>query len=231
MARLAALCDVLLGGVMSKVFFSVTMSVDGFIAPEQRADDVDFKRWFAEWSELQAHVFAQRFFRQSLQLGAGGETGDDNRLLEEIFQRTGASIMGKRMFDGGEPHWPEDAPFHTPVFVLTHAERTPWERKGGTTFYFVNGIESALRQAREAAGPRDVRIAGGAKTIMQYLNAGLVDEFHLAVSPTFLGAGVRLFDGVECDRLKLDIVKTLHSPRVTHLMYGVHRRGDADTAQ
>jgi dihydrofolate reductase len=217
---------------MGKVFFSVTMSVDGFIAPEHEPDDVDFSRWFAEWSELQAHVFAQRFFRQNLQLGEGGETGDDNRILEETFERTGASIMGKRMFDGGEPHWPEDAPFHTPVFVLTHTERAPWERRGGTTFYFVNdGLESALRQASEVAGQRDIRIAGGARTIMQYLNAGLVDEFHLAVSPTFLGAGVHLFDGVERERLKLDIVKTIHSPRVTHLMYRVHRRGDSDTAQ
>ncbi len=82
---------------------------------------------------------------QKPQLGVGGETGRDNRMLEETFNRTGVSIMGKRMFDGGERFWPEEAPFHTPVFVLTHQVREPWERPGGTTFHFINdGIDSAL---------------------------------------------------------------------------------------
>jgi dihydrofolate reductase len=86
--------------------------------------------------------------------------------------------MGKRMFEGGEQAWPEEAAFHTPVFVLTTEARSPWERPGGTTFHFVNdGIESALEQARDAAGGRDIRIAGGAHVIVQYLNAGLVNEF------------------------------------------------------
>src|SRR5438876_4136640 len=125
---------------MSQVFFSLGMSLDGFIA--------------------------------------GGETGQDNRVLEAILERTGASIMGKRMFEEGEPNWPEDAPFHTPVFVLTTEVRKPWERKGGTTFYFLNdGIESALRRARDAAAGRDIRIAGGANVIRQFLDAGLIDEF------------------------------------------------------
>src|SRR5690348_5615841 len=142
------------------------------------------EKWLDQWMELQKYVFQQRFFRENLKLGDGGETGRDNRILEETFNRTGASIMGKRMFEGGEHNWPEEAPFHTPVFVLTHEVRQPWERPGGTTFYFVNdGIESALQQAREAAGQRDVRIAGGADVIRQYLSAGLVDEFSLAVSP------------------------------------------------
>src|SRR5204862_5561335 len=112
----------------------------------------------------------QRFFRETFKLGDGGETGQDNRILEETFERTGVSIMGKRMFDSGERLWPEEAPFHTPVFVLTRQVRAPWERPGGTTFYFVNdGIETALRRAREVAGGRDIRIAGGAHTIREYL--------------------------------------------------------------
>jgi len=142
-----------------KVFFSVTMSLDGFIAPEERTDDPDVQRWMAQWMELQQWIFPQRFFRENLKLGEGGEEGRDNDIVRETFERTGASVMGKRMFDLGEQAWPEEAPFHTPVFVVTHEPRDPWERPGGTTFFFVNdGIETALDQAREAAGDRDVRI-------------------------------------------------------------------------
>jgi dihydrofolate reductase len=133
--------------------------------------------------------------------------------------------MGKRMFDGGEQVWPEDAPFHTPVFVVTHTKRDPWERPGGTTFHFVNdGIEPALDQAREAAGGRDVRIAGGGATILEYLNAGLIDEFTIALAPVVFGAGIRLFEGVYAGRVALEPVRADPSPRVTHLTYAVRER-------
>ena len=152
-----------------KVFFSVTMSLDGFIAPEERRDDPDAQRWMAQWMELQQWIFPLRFFRENLKLGEGGEEGRDNDIVRETFERTGASVMGKRMFDAGEQMWPEEAPFHTPVFVVTHEKRDPWERIG-TTFHFVNdGIGPALDQAREAAGDRDVRIAGGGATILEYV--------------------------------------------------------------
>jgi dihydrofolate reductase len=207
---------------MSKVFFSVTISLDGYIAPESRWDDVGDQRWFTQWMELQSYVVKQQFFLDNLKIGGTGLTGDDNRQLRETYERTGASIMGKRMFDGGERAWPEEAPFHTPVFVLTRQKRDPWERKGGTTFYFVNdGIESALAKAREVAGGRDIRIAGGAQTIRAYLHAGLIDEFDLAVSPVFLGGGTPLFERVPSERLGLAIVRTVHSPLVTHLRYSV----------
>jgi len=210
---------------MSKVFSSVPMSLDGCIAPALMKLGQPVDLWLPQWMELQKYVFQQRFFRESLKLGEGGETGEDNRVLEETFNRTGANIMGKRMFDGGEQAWPEEAPFHTPVFVLTREVRTPWERPGGTTFYFVNdGIESALQQARDVAGGKDIRIAGGASAILQYLNAGLVDEFSIALSPVFLGDGLRLFDGVDHRRISLDIVEAIHSPVVTHLSYAVGRR-------
>lgn len=132
----------------SKLFFDVAASLDGFIAPEgmdlAHAGDPDYKQWASQWTRLQSWVFQQQFFRKNLKLGLGGEAGRDNRMLEETFERTGVSIMGKRIFDGGERFWPEEAPFHTPVFVLTHEVRKPWERPGGTTFYFVNdGIHSA----------------------------------------------------------------------------------------
>ena len=106
---------------MSKVFFDVAASLDGFIAPEgmdmAHADDPSYKQWLNLWSELQKWVFSQKFFRENLKLGEGGETGRDNQMLEVVFKRTGASIMGKHMFSGGERFWPEEAPFHTPVFV------------------------------------------------------------------------------------------------------------------
>jgi len=111
------------------------------------------------------------------------------------------------------------------VFVVTHDEREPWERPGGTTFHFVNdGIEIALDLAREAAGDRDVRIAGGGATILEYVNAGLIDEFSIAVSPVLFGSGVRLFEGVDAGRVALEPVRAEPSPRVTHLTYTVRER-------
>ena len=218
-----------------KVFFSVTMSLDGFIAPEsmegflatpeQREQDPRLERWMAQWMELQQWAFNQRFFRENLKLGDGGEEGRDNDILQETYDRTGSSVMGKRMFDAGEQAWPEEAPFHTPVFVVTHQKRDPWERPGGTTFHFVNdGIHSALRQAREAAADRDVRIAGGGETILEYLNAGLIDEFSITLSPVLFGSGTRLFEGVDASRVALDPVRADPSPMVTHLTYAVRER-------
>jgi dihydrofolate reductase len=211
---------------MSRVFFSVGMSLDGFIAPEgmdlTHAGDPAYNDWLSQWEALQNWVSQQQFFRENLKLGDGGATGQDNRILQGTFTRTGVSIMGKRMFEGGELFWPEEAPFHTPVFVLTHQARDPWERPGGTTFYFVNdGIESALRQARAVAGDRDIRIAGGANAILQYLNAGLVDEFSIALAPVFFGTGIRLFDGIDRRKVAVSIVEVIHSPLVTHLQYAV----------
>jgi dihydrofolate reductase len=202
------------------VFFSVSMSLDGFLAPESPEDLMG-----QQWMELQQWVFPQRFFRENLKLGEGGEEGRDNDILRATFERTGASVMGRRMFDAGEQAWPEEAPFHTPVFVVTHEEREPWERPGGTTFHFVNdGIETALDQAREAAGARDIRISGGGATIVEYLNAGLVDEFSVALSPVLFGSGIRLFEGVDAGRVVLEPVRSEPTPRVTHLTYAVRER-------
>ena len=175
--------------------------------------------------ELQQWVFPLRFFRENLKLGEGGEEGRDNDIARETFERTGVSVMGKRMFDAGEQSWPEEAPFHTPVFVVTHSRRDRWQRPGGTTFHFVNdGIDAALDQAREAAGDRDVRIAGGGTTILEYLNAGLIDEFTIALAPVLFGAGTRLFEGIDAGRVALEPVSAKPSPRVTHLTYAVRER-------
>lgn len=218
-----------------KVFFSVSMSLDGFMAPEDVPAELVFspegqgdprvQRWMAKWSQLQAWAFPLRFVRENLKLGDGGEQGLANDIARATYDRTGASVMGKRMFDAGELAWPEEAPFHTPVFVLTHTRRAPWARPGGTTFHFVNdGPQAALDQARQAAGDRDVRIAGGAETILQFLNAGLIDEFSIALSPVLLGGGTRLFDGVDADRIVLEPADAQPTPRATHLSYVVRRR-------
>jgi dihydrofolate reductase len=148
----------------------------------------------------------------------------DNDIVRKTFERTGVAIMGKPMFELGERMWPEEAPFHTPVFVLTREAREPWVRPGGTTFYFVNdGIESALEQAREMSGERDIRISGGANVIVQYLNAGLVDELASDVAPTLFGDGTPLLAGLDTDRIGIEIAEAIHSPLVTHLRYHVHR--------
>lgn len=204
------------------------MSLDGYIAPEgmdmAHAHDPSYRDWLARWMDLQSWVFHQESFRKNLQLGEGGETGDDDRLLRRTLERTGVSIMGKRMFDGGEKFWPEEAPFHTPVYVVTHTKRDPWPRPGGTTFHFVNdGIESALRQALADAGGRDIRIAGGGDIIQRYLRAGLVDEFDIALAPVMLGGGVRLLEGIDPAVCKLERIAAPASPHVTHLHYRVKR--------
>jgi dihydrofolate reductase len=208
------------------VFFSVSMSLDGFIAPESLGELMG-----QQWMELQQWIFPTRFFRENLMLGQGGEEGLDDDVARATFERTGASVMGKRMFDAGEQMWPEEAPFHTVVFVVTHEQRDPWERPGGTTFHFVNdGIESALDQARAAAADRDIRIAGGGETILEHLNAGLIDEFTIALSPVLFGSGIRLFEGVDAGRVALEQVRAEPTQRATHLTYAVRERADIPAA-
>ncbi len=214
---------------MSKVFVNVGMTLDGYMAPEgmdvDHADDPEYLGWVSKWSQLQTWQLHQEFIRQNLELGEGGETGTDNDIARTTFERTGVSIMGKRMFELGERMWPDSAPFHTPVFVLTHEVREPWVRPGGTTFYFVNdGIESGLEQAREASGELDIRIAGGADVIVQYLNAGLVDELAVELAPVVFGGGTPLFGGLNSDRIGIEIAEAIHSPLVTHLRYRIRRK-------
>jgi Dihydrofolate reductase len=165
-------------------------------------------------------VMKQEYFRANLKFGPGGETGVVNDMLRNTMERSGASIMGKRMFEQGERSWPEDAPFHTPVYVLTHEKREPWVRPGGTTFYFVNdGLESALEQARKSAGSRDIRISGGADVIQQYLNMGVVEELEIAMAPVLFGGGRRLFENVSESIPRFRIDKVVDSPAATHVRY------------
>lgn len=200
------------------------MSLDGFVAgPDQSVENplgVGGMR-LHEWS------FALAVFRRMHGL-EGGEVNASTAVIEEALANVGATIMGRNMF-GGHPGpwdprrpwngwWGANPPFHHPVFVLTHHPRDPLVLEGGTTFTFVtDGIESALAQARRAAGGKDVGLGGGAKTAQQYLAAGLIDEMELSVVPVLLGAGERLFEGVGDDLHGLSLVRTVAAPGVTHL--------------
>jgi dihydrofolate reductase len=209
---------------MSKVFVNIALSLDGYLAPQgmtmEHFDQPGYQDWGAKWGALMAWALDQQYLRDKLKFGAGGQTGPVNDLVRHTFERTGAHIMGKRMFDGGERGWPEEAPFNTPVYVLTHERRAPWERPGGTTFHFVNdGAEHALALARAAAGARDIRISGGADVIQQYLNLGVVDELEIALAPVLFGGGRRLFENLTEPLPRLRIDRVLHDATATHLRY------------
>ena len=148
---------------------------------------------------------------------AGGETGIDDDQAARAFENIGAWILGRNMFGPVRGPWPDETwkgwwgdepPYHTPVFVLTHHRRSPLAMKGGTVFHFVtDGIESALQQAKAAAGGKDVRVGGGVATIRQYLRAGLIDELHLAISPVLLGRGEHLLNGIDMRALGYECVE------------------------
>ena len=201
---------------MGRVVFDITTSLDGFIAgpndgPEHPLGEGGEK--LHEW------VYGLVSWREPHGL-EGGETGRDSEVLDEAMRNVGAIVLGKRMFDLAKG-WGDNPPFHAPVFVLTHEARDPLAKEGGTTFTFVtDGIESALEQARAAAGDKDVAIAGGANTIQQFLRAGLIDELQIHVAPLLLGGGVRLFEDAPAD-LKLETTRVLESPHVTHLKFRV----------
>ena len=206
---------------MSKVFVNIALSLDGYMAPEgMTMENPEYKNWGEKWGALMAWLLNQQYMREKLKFGPGGETGIVNDMVRHTFDRTGANILGKRMFDQGEVSWPEEAPFHTPVYVLTHEKRDPWERPGGTTFYFINeGPEQALKLAREAAGNLDIRISGGAEVIQQYLNLGAVDELEIALAPVFFGGGRRLFEHLNETVSQFRIDKVVDGSAATHLRY------------
>lgn len=209
---------------MSKVFVNIALSLDGYMAPEgmtlEHWDTPEYRNWGARWGALMAWLINQQYFRENLKFGPGGETGPVNDMVRSTFERIGANIMGKRMFEQGERSWPEDAPFHTPVYVLTHEQRESWVRPGGTTFHFVNdGPERALELARESAGSRDVRISGGANVVQQYLAMGVVEELEIALAPVLFGGGRRLFEDLGEPGPQFRIGGVLDGPAATHLRY------------
>jgi dihydrofolate reductase len=177
--------------------------------------------------ELMAWFFPTRTFKKTIGGTEGGEDGVDNKMAESGFDDVGAWILGRNMFGPIRGEWPDDKwkgwwgdepPYHCPVFVLTHHKRAPLEMKGGTTFHFVtDGIESALAQAKKAAGRNDVRVGGGVATVRQYLSLGLLDEIHLAVRPVLLGRGESLFAGLDLRALGYDVAETIKGELANHV--------------
>lgn len=211
---------------MTILTLDITMSVDGFIAGPSPGTEQPLGK---EGERLHQWIYGLKSWRERHGL-AGGTANRDAEILEESLADTGAIIMGRRMFGGGDGPWDEswegwwgdEPPFGVPVFVLTHHTREPLAMQGGTTFTFVtDGVESALEQARAAAGEKNVAVAGGANVAQQYLKSGLLDEFQVHVAPLLLGDGTRLFDHLGPDHIELEIVRVVESEAVTHLKYRV----------
>jgi dihydrofolate reductase len=209
---------------MSRVTSQLSISLDGYVAgPRQTLDNPIGEGGL----RLHEWVFATQAWQEQ-HGGEGGALGPDSAVAEHLFDGVGAYVMGRNMFgpDRGEwdlswrGWWGDDPPYHLPVYVLSHHEREPLPMEGGTTFHFVtDGIESALAQARAAAGEADVHISGGASTVRQYLGAGLLDELYLHVAPIVLGGGERLL--VDVGDPVLEPVEVVASPTVTHVRYRV----------
>ncbi len=213
---------------MSELRFQISISLDGFVAGPNQSEENPLGEG---GEQLHEWVIKLAAWRES-HGREGGEVNASTPLMEEATANVGAVVMGRNMFGGGPGPWGDDPwngwwgeepPFHVPVFVLTHHEREPLEMRGGTTFTFVtDGTESALDQAKEVAGEKDVALGGGADVAQQYLAAGLIDELQLNVVPVLLGEGARLFEGVGAD-LELEPTLVVETPDVTHLRYRVSR--------
>jgi len=212
---------------MSRLRFGITMSLDGYVAgPDQSEENplgvggMQLHEWF----------FPLKQFRE-MHGETGGEVNASSAVAEDRTTNIGATIMGRNMFGPVRGPWPdqswrgwwgESPPFRHPVFVLTHHAREPIEMQGGTTFHFAtDGLESALNQAKDAARGGDVWLAGGASVVNQYLAAGLVDEIGVSIAPLILGAGERLFEGLDRGAVRLEQVQAVDAPGVTHVKYQV----------
>jgi dihydrofolate reductase len=202
-----------------------TISLDGFGAgPNQSLQNplgvggTELHQWLIPTRTAQRMIFGVD----------GGTTGLDDDFASRSFRNVGAWILGRNMFGPVRGPWPDmnwkgwwgdSPPYHVPTFILTNHARPPIEMQGGTTFHFVTGgIHAALERAREAANGKDVRIGGGANTIRQYLRAGLIDDLHLAISPVLLGAGERLFEGVDARALGYECVQFVATEKATHVV-------------
>jgi dihydrofolate reductase len=211
--------------VMSKVRVAAfSLSVDGFGAgPEQSLNDPLGKRGM----ELHSWFFRTRTFQQMFGKEEGSTDVDDDYAARGMAN-FGAFILGRNMFGPIRGEWPDDSwkgwwgnnpPYHTPTYILTHYPRPSIEMEGGTTFHFVTGgIEAALAQAKAAAGGRDVKIGGGVSTVRQYLNAGLIDEIHFAISPVVLGKGEAMFEGIDLPALGFRVSEHVATAHATHVV-------------
>jgi dihydrofolate reductase len=213
---------------MTKVTAQMSISLDGCYAGRRHDDPVT---WMGS-DEAAAFFRITRWavdtmaWRERMRV-EGGKDSAHSRVIEESFAAAGAYVMGRRMAGGGEVPWGEEPPFHAPVFVVTHRERETLHRRGGTSFtYVTDGIESALEQARAAAGGKDVAIAGGGTLLRQALELGLVDELELHVVPVVIGTGMRLLDLDLPSKQGLELVRdrVIDTPEVLHVRYRVAGR-------
>jgi len=219
---------------MTNVTAQMSVSLDGFYTgPRDPRRPDDMRGW---WQGPEAPGFF-RVTRWAVDAAAwrerqgfaGGVRSVDSEIVEETFAAAGAYVMGRRMFDAGEVPWGEEPPFRAPVFVVTHRPRAVLERRGGTSFTFVSeGIERAIELARDAAGDKDVAVAGGGELVRQVLIAGWLDQLELHIAPVLLGDGQRLFDrslglGAD-DGIELVPARVVEAPAVTHIRYTVTGR-------
>jgi dihydrofolate reductase len=211
---------------MTTVRFQLSVSLDGYVAG---LDQSVVNPLGVGGMDLHEWLFALEA-RRTLERQERGDVNPSTAVVEEAQANVGAVVMGRNMFGGGPGPWPEDPswdgwwgdnPFHAPVFVLTHHAREPLDMEGGPFFFVTDGVGSALERAKQAAGSKDVLIGGGAKAVQQFLAAGLVDLFELQFVPILLGAGERLFDNV--GELRVEQVRAIAAPGVTHVMYRVLR--------
>jgi dihydrofolate reductase len=213
---------------MTRVYTDISMSLDGYVAGPNQTLEEPLGRG---GEQLHEWAFRLEAWRKPHGL-EGGEVGPESALVERTLSTTGAFVMGRRMFSGGSGPWADDPnadgwwgdnpPFGVPVFVVTHEPREPLEKDGGTTFTFVrDGVGAAVALAREAAGGRDVQVAGGGSMVQQALALDVLDELQVHVAPVLLGGGVPLFaDGAAAS---LELIETVATPQATHLHYRVVR--------
>jgi dihydrofolate reductase len=210
---------------MSKLFFQNAISLDGYSAGPDQSEENPLG---VGGEQLHEWVIALEAWRKP-HGREGGEVNASTKVVEESLENVGATVMGRNMFGGGpgpwgdipwDGWWGDEPPFHHPVFVVTNHVREPLAKEGGTTFTFVtDGIEPALEQARAAAGGKDVALGGGADVAQQYLRAGLIDEMHIHLVPVLLGGGERLLEGLTAADVRLEQVRAIEAPGVTHLTY------------
>jgi dihydrofolate reductase len=218
---------------MSKVRVNAfTISIDGYGAgPHQTREEP----LGVGGESLHGWMVNTKTFRKKVMGKEDGDSGIDDDFTARGFQDMGAWILGRNMFAPSRGPWPDDnwkgwwgknPPYHVPTFILTHHPRESIEMEGGTVFHFVTGgIQAALERAREAAGDRDIRVGGGVSTIREFLQAGLIDEIHLAISPIVLGSGEHLLTGIDLPRLGYRCVEQASSPRAMHVVFAREAAG------
>ncbi len=218
----------------TRVTCQMSLSLDGFYTgPRDSADPKDMAGWM-KGPEAPGFFRITRWavnatgWRERLGF-AGGKRSVNSDIIEETFAAAGAYVMGRRMFEAGEIPWGDEPPFRAPVFVVTHRQREVLERRGGTSFTFVtDGIEKAVELAKEAAGGKDVAVAGGGTLVRQMVAVGLIEQLELHITPVLLGDGQRLFDaslGLAPDEgIELVPTRVVETPEVTHIRYAVSGR-------